>query len=439
MSILPLLMIILFLIIILSGIPIAISMIIISIIFVLSQGGGISAIVIPFSRLPIGFSYALLAIFLFIELGIIINESKMGDYILNFLRIIFKNIKGRTAVIMILTCSAFGPLTGSAVGTATAVGSVLCPQMKKSGYDIKYSGTLLAYSGILGTLIPPSVSGLIYAIIVGLPVLGVWMATLGVALVYLVALFTTNLVITNKRKYETSFVTNKNVSRNEVFSSFLKALPALFIPIGILGSIYGGIATPTEAGSIGVIIAILVTVVFYRRYNNNLLSFKFFTGILYKAAYQTAIVMFLICASFSLSYVLTSTGIIKDIASMICKVSDNKYVVLFLVEALLLVLGCFLDDTPIMILLAPLASTILIPLGIHPYHLAAIFVFTCVVGLVTPPVGTVLYAASAISKMNVFSSIKEILIFFIPAIVVLLIVTLFPEISLFLPRLLKLL
>ena len=143
--IIPIIMILFFLFVVISGVPIAISMIMTSAIFVYIQFGNISDIVIPFSRLPIGFSFSLLAIFLFIQLGIIIHESRMGDYILSFFHLILNKVKGRTGIIMILSCAAFGPLTGSAVGTATAVGSVLAPQMKKSGYSISYSGTLLAY------------------------------------------------------------------------------------------------------------------------------------------------------------------------------------------------------------------------------------------------------------------------------------------------------
>lgn len=440
MNYIPIFIMLSFVLILLSGIPIAIAMIIASMIFLLIKGGGMSTLLIPFSRLTIGFSFTLLAIFLFVQLGILVDKSKMGDHILNFLRIIFRNIKGRTAVIMILTCAAFGPLTGSAVGTGTAVGTALCPQMEKMGYDKNYSGILLGFSALLGTLIPPSISGLVYAVIVGLPVLGVWMATLGAGLIYLVALLLVNSIICNKRKYESSpssIGINKNISINEVFKTFLRALPALFIPLAILGSIYGGIATPTEAGSMGVIITILVIIFFNKIYKNSL-SLKFFTEIIYQTSYQTAIIMFLICASFSLSYVLTSTGVIKSIADIVIRTSNNKYVAVFLVEALLIILGCFMDDAPIMILLAPLASTILIPMGFHPYHLAGIFVYTCIVGLVTPPVGTSLYAAAAVSKINVTDCMKEILIFFIPAVIVLVIITFFPAITLFFPKLLKL-
>ncbi len=433
-EVIPFLMILFFLFITISGVPIAISMILTSLVFVYIQFGNLADLAIPFSRLPIGFSFSLLAIFLFIQLGIIIDESKMGDYILNFLKIILRKVKGRTSIIMILTCAAFGPLTGSAVGTTTAVGSVLSPQMKKSGYSDSYSGTLLAYSGILGTLIPPSISGLVYAITVGLPVMGVWMATLGLALLYLVILLLWNIMFCSKRKYEIEISeSTKKVPFSTILKSFVRALPALAIPISILGSIYSGIATPTEAGAVAVVIAVVLTLFYYREVNIK----SFFYNITYKAAYQTAIIMFLICASFALSYVLTSTGSIRSIARSITSISDNTYVLLFLVEGLLIILGCFLDDTPIMILLAPLVSTILSPLGIHPYHLAGIFVFTCVVGLVTPPVGTVLYAASAVSKMDVSKSIKEIIIFLVPAIIVLLLATFFPEISLFFPKLLN--
>jgi len=426
-----------FIILIFLGIPISYAMIITAMTFVLFSGRGMEALVIPFSRLGIGFSFSLLAVFLFIQLGFLMNESKMSDFLINFLRqLLGRFIKhGRTGIIMITSCAACGPLTGSACGTTTAVGGIMLPQMDKLGYNRKYSTALLAYSGILGTLIPPSISGLIYAIIVGMPVFTVWVAVGGVGILYLLVLVITSYILSKKANYE-SYNSFKVYKKDlNLYKSFIKALPSFFVPVSIFGSIYGGIATPTEAGAVGILMTFLLGIFYYK----TIYSFKQFIKVLYISAYQTAIIMFLICASFSLSYTLTVTGSIKAIAHSMLLLTDNKYLLLLLTEGLLLILGCFLDDTPIMVLLAPIASAILIPIGVHPYHLATVFIFICVVGLVTPPVGTVLYAASAVSGVSVGDMLKEILTFFIPAVIVLLLITFFPAISFFLPKLFGLL
>ncbi|MBA7566245.1 Sialic acid TRAP transporter large permease protein SiaM [subsurface metagenome] len=428
-----------FLLLILLGIPIVFAMIIMGVAFVIFFGGGIEAIITPFHRLGLAFSFSLIAVFFFITLGKIMNESKISDYLINFVRQLIRrfNIQGATGIITILSCAACGPLTGSAVGTTTAVGGIMIPQMNKIGYDYKYSTTLLAYSGILGSFIPPSISGLIYAIIVGLSVFTVWTAVCGAGLLYMLSLVVGHYILSKKRNYEhyDSFNDSFNESKENLYKTFIKALPALIVPVGVLGSIYGGIATPTEAGSVGVLITLLLGIFVYK----TIYSVKQIIKVLYTSAVQTAIVMFLVCGSFSLSYSLTVTGVVKDIARSMLLLSSNKYILLLLTEGLLLILGCFLDDTPIMILLAPIASAILIPVGIHPYHLATVFVYVCLVGLVTPPVGTVLYAASAVSKVSIGKILKELLIFFIPALVILLLITFFPQISFFLPKLFGLL
>lgn len=431
-----------FLILIFLGIPVAYSMIVTSLMFVIFMGKGLGSLIVPFSRLGLGFSFSLLAIFFFIELGCLMNETKISDYIVDFIRqlgslLIKKDKSGLTGAITILACTACGPMTGSVAGTTSAVGSVMIPQMNKLNYDPKYSSTLLAYSGILGSLIPPSISGLVYAVVVGLPVLGVWLSVCGVGLLYAFVLLVVNRLISKKNGYETSeSATNLvSISKINLKKSFIKSLPALLIPLSVFGSIYTGIATPTEAGAVGALGTLLLGVLYYK----TIRSFKHFTEILYKSSYQTSVIMFLICASFSLSYALTSTGAIKSIVVAMLLITENKYLLFLITQALLLILGCFLDDAPIMILLGPIASSILIPIGIHPYHLSAVFVFVCLVGLVTPPVGTALYVASSVSKVSVNNMVKYIVVFFIPALVVLIIITFFPSISFAIPKLFGLL
>ena len=426
-----------FLILIFTGVPIVFSMILMGMLFVLFFGGGPSALLIPFNRLSSGFSFPLIAIFFFILLGILMDETKISNKIIDFLRKLTGNIfkYGRTGMIMTLSCAACGVLTGSAIGTATAVGNVLIPQMDKLKYDRKYSTTLLAYSGILGSMIPPSISGLIYALVVELPVFTVWIAVAAAGILFTLTLLVANYIISKKNNYDVYDVSKESSTSAGLRKSFFTTLPALCVPVGVLGSIYGGIATPTESGSIGSLLTTILGIFYFK----TIKSPKQILQVLYKSAYQTAIVMFLICASFALSHVLVSTGIIKKLSFVVLLITDNKYILLLLTEFLLLILGCFLDDTPIMVLLGPIAASILVPVGVHPVHLAAVFVFTCLIGLVTPPVGMVLYASSAVTGVPVGDMIKNIFSFFLPALIVLLIITFFPAIVLFLPKLFGLL
>lgn len=440
-SISPFLIFFFFLILLFLGIPIAYSMIIASLMFIIFMGRGIGSIIVPFSRLGLGFSFSLLAIFFFVELGYLMNATKISDYIIDFIRqlsklFLRKDRSGVTGAITIFSCTACGPMTGSAAGTTSAVGSVMIPQMNKLHYDPNYSATLLAYSGILGSLIPPSISGLIYAVVVGLPVLTVWLSVCGVGLLYCFVLLVANRIISKNKGFEHfDFIDNLKISKSVLKKSFTKSLPALLIPIIVFGSIYTGIATPTEAGAVGVLGTLFLGIFYYK----TIRSFKQFKEILYSSSYQTAIIMFLICASFSLSYTLTATGAIKSIVIGMLLITENKYLLLLITEVLLLILGCFLDDAPIMILLGPIASAILIPIGIHPYHLAAVFIFVCLIGLVTPPVGTVLYVSSSVSGVSVVNMFKYIVLFFIPALIVLLLITFFPFISFIIPKLFGLL
>ncbi|MCR4424603.1 MAG: TRAP transporter large permease [Firmicutes bacterium] len=413
---------------ILAGLPISHGMLLTSLVFILVSGQGAGALVLTFSRLLSGFSFSLLAIFLFVTLGILMNETKQADYIVDFFNLAIGRTKGGLGLVTTLSSAACGPLTGSAVGTASAVGSVMYPQMIRRGYSSRFSTALIAYSGILGSLIPPSISGLVYAVIVGLPVLGVWVATAGVGLLYLALLSVTTVIVSRMRGYGGG---DRAATRAELVRAFLKALPAGIVPLCVLGSIYLGIATPTEAGAIGIVASLLLGALYYK----TLTSFGQVRRTMYRAACVTAVVMFLVCASFALSYALTITGSVKAIARAALLLTSNKYLLLLLTGVLLVILGCFMDDSAIMVLLAPIATSILGPAGIHPYHLAAYFTSVCLLGLVTPPVGTVLYSACAISKEPLPGLMKDILVFFIPALALILMITFIPGISLFLPRL----
>jgi len=424
-----------FLLLIFLGIPIAYAMVATGIFYQLIYGGGPSTLIIPFIQIKKGIKFTLLAVPLFILLGNIMNETKISIHMVSFARRIMPKIPGRTGLITIFACAATGPLTGSANGTTTSIGTIMIPQMKRVGYNSKYSAALLAYSGILGSLIPPSISGLIYALITGQSVMAVWVATMGAGFLYFIILSVINYILSKNRGFEVSIEKiDKEIDKEKERSfNIIKTLPAALVPISILGGIYGGVVTATEAGALGSFVVLLLGLFYYKTIH----SIKQLLSVLYISSYQTASIMFLVCGSFVLSNIMVSSLATRSIGNALLALTGNKYIVLLLTELLLIILGCFMDDIPIMILLAPIASVALLPLGFHPLHIAGCFVLVCLIGLVTPPVGQVLYAASTVSGETIDSFLKEVYIFFIPAFISILIVTFIPEITLFFPRLLN--
>jgi len=420
-----------FLLLVFLGIPIAYAMLATGIFYQLIYGGGVSDLIIPFIQIRKGVKFTFLAMPLFILLGNLMNETNVSTYIVNFAQRIIFNFAGRTGLITIISCAFTGPLTGSANATATSIGTVMIPQMKKAGYDPKYTTALLAYSGILGSLIPPSISGLIYALITSQSVLNVWMATMGAGLLYLLLLSISNYIISKNKKFEVMKEKIGKEKRKKINSDLIKTLPAALVPITILGGIYGGVVTATEAGALGSLVTFLLGFFYYKTISSS----KQIISVLYTSAYQTACLVFLVCASFVLSNIMISSLATRSIVSALLALTGSKYSVFLAVELLLIILGCFMDDAPIMTLLAPIASAVLLPLGFHPLHIAGCFVLVCLIGLVTPPVGQVLYASSMVSGQALDSILKEVYIFFIPAIISILLVTFIPEITLFFPRL----
>lgn len=421
-----------FLIFISLGFPIAYSMIVSGIFYVIFFGGGISDIIIPFMQLKHGVTFSLLAVYLFVFLGNIMNKTAISDYIVATAHKLTPNIPGKTGMITILSCALMGPLTGSANGTTVSIGTIMIPQMKKHGYNENYSTALLAYSGILGALIPPSISGIIYALITRSSVMVVWMSLLGAGLTYLLVLVFAHLLFARIRKYDIEEIgeeSNKRTKENYKF--YIKALPSILVPLSILGGIYGGVVTATEAGALGSFVVILLGLFVYK----SIRSHKDIFSSVYISVNQTANIMFLVCGSFVLSYIITSTSVGMHLGYLAVELISNKTAVLLLTELFLVILGFFMDDNAIIIILAPIAAATLLPIGIHPCHLAGCFVLVGLIGLVTPPVGVVLYSASTVADVRVERFLKEIYLFFIPAIISILLVTFIPGITLFFPKL----
>lgn len=373
---------------------------------------------------------SLLAIFTFVALGVFMEKTGVARDLVEFLDNLVGHIHGGLGVASAIASMFYGTLTGSVTSTVAAIGAITVPEMKKRGYAGSFSVATVSSAGILGSLIPPSIVGIIYGFTTNTSIIGVFMATIGPAILYTTLLSIVIVFISRKRGYRGK---EERESFREIFKHFARVLPTLCVPLGVLGSIYMGIASPTEAGITGTVLVILLAAVFYRSLNLPTLK-----SALLETAIVTSVVMFLIAASYSLSYILTYAGILKAFTNFLLSVSSNIIVTLLLINLLLLFLGCIMDATPIIILLAPTISVALVQLGLHPLHVAAFFLFNVLVGLITPPVGTALFTGCAVGREKVEEVIKDLLPLFACAVATLLLVAYVPEVSLLIPKILGL-
>ena len=370
----------------------------------------------------------LFAIFFFVALGNILLKSKLSDIIIDFVDSIFGRVKGGLAVITIVSEAFFGALTGAVVSAIAAIGGITIPAMKKRGYDGPFATAVATAAGINGSMIPPSINGLTYAIVNNLSVAYVFIATLVPGILYAICLSIAAVIISRKRHYKAS---EEHFSFNRTTKTFFRALPALIVPISLIVLIYGGIATPTESGALAVFVALLLGFVGYRTLN--LESFK---EAMVDTCISTGTIMFLIASSFILSYSFSMSGITFVITNFFWSVSESPQFLFLIVILILLALGTILDAQAIIIIFSPVVAEIFAPLEVDPLHLAGVYIFACLIGLIIPPVASGLVVGCAVGNEKLLVVTKELLPFLGVAVFSLVLITYIPEIILFLPRLL---
>jgi len=420
---------IIFLIILALGVNIPTSIAIAATLFLPFIGRSFSFTIIAQRILQTFDKQALFAIFFFIALGNILLESKMADIIVDFVNSFLGRLYGGLAIINIVSSTIFGALTGSVTSTIAAIGGITIPQMAKRGYSKAFATAVASASGINGSMIPPSINGLTYAIINNLSVAYVFLATLIPGMIYALFLSIAAIIISKKRGYRSIDETKFSISRS--MNRFLVALPAMIIPISLLILIYGGIATPTESGAVITVVAILLAVLGYKT-----LNFQAFRRGMINSCMTTGIIMFLVASSFTLSYAFSMSGITRSITNMFMHLSDNPNLLIFVIVMVLLALGTILEAQPIIIIFSPIVNDILLPLGYDPIYVSGVYVFACLIGLMIPPVAAGLTTACTVGNEKIEVIAKEQLPFLIVAIITLLLITYIPDIVLFFPRLL---
>ncbi|WP_431124148.1 TRAP transporter large permease [Flagellimonas flava] len=413
------------------GTPVAWSIAISSLLTMLVSIPALPAFTAVSQRIGAGLdSFALLAIPFFVLSGELMNKGGIAHRLIAFAKTLVGALPGGLALINIISAMLMGAIAGSAMASASAMGSILGPEMEKDGYSKEFGAAVNITSATTGLLIPPSNILIVYSLASG----GASIAALFLA-GYIPGILTGAFLmivasIWAKRK---GYKLGNRSSIKEVVKTFFTALPSLFMLIVVIGGIVSGIFTATEASAIAVLYSLILGFIYKE------INFKKLPQILLDSSATTAVVMLLIGASMSMSWALSYENIPQDISTALLALSDNKIMVLIIINLLLLFVGIFMDMTPAVLIFTPIFLPIVTKLGIDPVHFGIIMILNLCIGLCTPPVGSVLFVGVGIAKTTIEKVVKPLLPLFVAMIIALFLITYFPQLSLWLPKLFELL
>ncbi|MFT6796831.1 MAG: tripartite ATP-independent transporter DctM subunit [Maribacter sp.] len=408
------------------GTPVAWSIAISSLLTLLVSIPVIPAMTTVSQRIGTGLdSFALLAIPLFILSGELMNKGGIAHRLIAFAKTLVGSLPGGLALINIISAMLMGAIAGSAMAAASAMGSILGPEMEKEGYSREFGAAVNITAATTGLIIPPSNVLIVYSLASG----GASIAALflaGYIPGILTGLFL--MIVASFWAKKKGYKVGKRSTLKEIFKTFIDAVPSLFMLVVVIGGIVTGIFTATEASAIAVLYSFLLGMI-YRE-----ISFPKMPQILLDSAATTAIVMLLIGASMSMSWALSYENIPQEISSGLLALSDNPIIILLIINLLLLFVGIFMDMTPAVLIFTPIFLPVVTALGLDPVHFGIIMVLNLCIGLCTPPVGSVLFVGVGIAKTSIEKVVKPLLPLFVAMIFALFLVTYFPELSLWLPR-----
>lgn len=376
-------------------------------------------------------SVVLLAIPLYILAGGIMTQGGIAKRLLDLADSILGRYRSGLGVVTVITTAIFGAISGMASSAVAAIGSIAIPRMVEQGYDRGYATSLVSCSAVLALLIPPSATMILYGWVTGTSIAASFLAPLIPALI-LIALFSFwNMVLTRSMEITVAEPQPFNMQMKTVFQRSREAGFGLAMPMIILGFIYGGITTPTEAAAVAVVYALPVAFLIYRE-----LTFKSFYDVVWKSAQVTAVLMLVIFTANMLARVLTLEEVPQQILTSMLAVSENPIILLLLVNAFLLMIGMFMEDVSGILLAAPLLLPVVTEAGVHPVHFAAIIGVNLGMGLITPPTAPILYFGTLIGQTTLAKVMKPTLVFvFLAYFPVVMLTTFIPSLALWLPEL----
>lgn len=377
-------------------------------------------------------SIILLALPLFIMTGYLMQAGGIAARLISFTEAIVGKSKSGMGTSMVVACGVFGAISGTASAAVASIGTIMIGPMEKHGYPRPYSSALIGISSLLGLLIPPSITMILYAVVTRQSVAAVFLATIGPGILLIIFLCVLNAIkMRVNPAYRPEPITVSQRFRN-IGSTGWKAFPALMLPIIILGGIYGGFFTPTEAAAVAVVYAIPVGLFVYKD-----LDLKSLADCFIKAATTTGVIMIILLFSFVASRIFTLERVPQELSTLLLEVFDNKLLILLMVNIFLILMGMIMDDVSVVAILSPLLLPIMESIGVDPVHFAAIVGTSVVIGCNSPPMAPILFMSCRIGQVNMTQVMRPAMGFILfAALPVMLITTYWPSLSLFLPRLL---
>ena len=415
-----------FAVLLLMGAPIAVCLGTSSVVAMIAQGAG-RPLDTVMSSLPMIVSastskFVLLAIPFFILAGNIMEKAGISEKLIKLAEACVGHIRGGLAIVCVIVACFFAAISGSGPATVAALGVIIVPAMIKSGYKPAFSAALMAAAGAIGVIIPPSITFVVYGSIADTSIGDLFIAGLVLGLLMGFALMVVALLVGRKSDLKTL----PKASRKERWLAFKDAFWGLMMPVIILGGIYGGIFTPTEAAAVSVVYGLFVGIFIYKK-----IRLKEFYALLLDTTSTTATVMFITAAASLFAYVLTRARLDVAISSALQNATGGNVIVFFIiVNIILLIAGCFLDSTSALYIFTPLFVPVAQALGVNLIHLGVVMIVNLAIGLFTPPVGVNLYVACGVGNVNLKQISKAVVSLIIAALIVLLLVTYIPKISL---------
>jgi tripartite ATP-independent transporter DctM subunit len=375
-------------------------------------------------------SFPLLAVPFFILAGEIMNAGGITSSIVRFAQSLVGHVRGGLAQVNVLSSMIFAGISGSAVADASAIGKMLIPAMEREGYPRPFAAAVTAAAAVVGPIIPPSGIMVLYGFVMNVSVGALFAA--GVVPGILIGLALMGTIRLLAKRYNLPLAQPRATWR-ERGEAFKGAWLAMLLPVILLGGMLSGVFTATEAASVAVAYALLVTIFITKRVGRSE-----FTSIFKATALQSGVILLLVGAAVTLGWLVTVSGLAGGIADTMLMITDDVYLLMFLLNVLLFLVGMFLDAGPAILILGPVLSPVFLGLGVDPVHFALIMCVNLTIGLATPPMGLLLFVTASVAKESVENIVKALIPFLAVEILVIFLITYFPSLVLTLPRMLGL-
>lgn len=407
--------------------PIAVGLGLASAIVVWLNGTSLS--IMAFTMYSATAKFTLLAIPFFILAGVIMEQAGVSKRLIRFADVCVGHITGGLAIVVVVTSCFFAAISGSGPATVAALGTILIPAMAEAGYDKSMASALMANAGAIGIIIPPSIAFVVYGVVAEVSIGKLFVAGVIPGLLIGLALAVVSYYISKKRGYGGS---RPRASYSEMAAAFKDALWGLMTPVIILGGIYGGIFTPTEAAGVAAVYGLFVGFFVYKE-----LTAKKLKQLLIESSVGSAVVMLIVAAATVFAWLVTTEGVAQDISQFMTEFTTNKYVILLIMNVILMIAGCFIDAISAFYILLPIFIPILKAVGVDLVMFGVVMTVNLAIGQITPPVGVNLYVACNIANISLKQISRAIGPFLIASLIALLLITYIPAVSLWLPTLLK--